>query len=204
MEESYTQIDRIYLNCHAIVAAPGPSLTEEVVEILRSVKHKYLIVGVGDSYKLIDFLDELYACDDRWWDIHGEKVVSMYPNLRTWAHSKNVKQYGGNQVKTINSKGFSEDSFAIHQGSNSGFQALNLVHSWGCTRILLVGYNMQKVAGRSHFFTDRHPDLNKASPYNNFVEAYNNIQPHIREKIINCTPDSALTAFRKSRLEDEL
>ena len=197
-------IPKLYENCQAIIAAPGPSLTPEVVEHLRSVKHKYAIIGVGDAYKLIDFMDEHYACDGKWWKFHGPKINKMRPGLSSWCHDEEGLNYGAKQVNTTKSKGFSTDPKIIHQGSNSGFQALNLAYHFGFVRMYLVGYNMQRVKNKTHFFTDREPSLAVESPYNKFVQNYNLIQADIRERIINCTPDSALTCFRKTHLKNVL
>ena len=56
-----SDIPRLYPEAHCIVAAPGPSLTADVVEKLRSVKDRYAIIGVGDTYRAIDFLDKRFC-----------------------------------------------------------------------------------------------------------------------------------------------
>jgi hypothetical protein len=81
-----SDIPRLYPEAHCIVAAPGPSLTADVVEKLRSVKDRYAIIGVGDTYRAIDFLDEHYACDDRWWKVHGPTINQTRPGLRSWCY----------------------------------------------------------------------------------------------------------------------
>ena len=199
------KIPPIYKGVHAIVAAPGPSLTPDVVNTLREVKNKYAIFGVGDVYKVIDFLDEHYACDARWWNVHGEKLNSMYPNLSMWCHDSDGEKYGAKRVHGVGSAGFSTNPSLIHYGSNSGYQMLNLAYLWGCTKMILVGYNMKKVGSKSHFFTGkREGNLQVNSPYSSFAAKYNTIQKDIRDMIINCTPDSALTAFRVEDLDEEL
>ena len=199
------KIPRIYKGVEAIIAAPGPSLTPEVVNALREVRDRYAIFGVGDVYKVIDFLDEHYACDARWWNIHGDKINSMYPKLSMWCHDSDGEKYGAKKVNGIGSPGFSTNPSLIHYGSNSGYQLLNLAYLWGCTKMILVGYNMKKVGSQSHFFTGpREGNLQVNSPYPVFAKKYNTIQKEIRDMIINCTPDSALTCFEKQRLEEFL
>lgn len=196
------KINPYYKGCQAIIAAPGPSLTEEVVDILRENKDRYAIFGVGDSYRLIDFFDEFYACDARWWEVHGEDVKKALPNTRKWCYDLEGTKYGALKIEGKHAHGFSVSPSHIHFGSNSGYQMLNLAYLWGCAKILLVGYNMQKVGNKSHFFDDRHPSLSKASPYNIFTQKYDSIQPDIKAKVINCTPNSALKAFRKANLKE--
>ena len=197
-------IPELYKGVHASVACPGPSLTPEVVEQMRAVKDRYLIVGVGDSYKLIDFMDELYACDARWWKVHGEKVKRLRPDVNLWTHDEEGINFGACKVQGHHKPGFSTTPNAIHFGSNSGFQALNLCYLWGVSKMILVGYNMQRVGSKTHFFTGRDPSLKIESPYGSFVKQYDLIQKNIKDIIVNCTPDSALTCFRKNTLENEL
>lgn len=192
-----------YKGCNAILAAPGPSLTKEVVEIIREHKNRYAIFGVGDAYRQIDFLDELYACDSRWWKVHGKEVQEI-KRTRKWCYDPEGIQYGAIKIDGRHDNGFSRDPNHIHFGSNSGYQALNLAYLWGCSKIILVGYNMQRVNNKSHFFEGRDPSLITNSPYNVFVKKFNTIQPDIRSKVINCTPNSALTMFKKSDLLSEL
>lgn len=198
------KIPRLYEGAHAIVAAPGPSLTPEVVEKLREVKDRYAIIGVGDAYRIIDFLDEHYACDARWWKVHGTEVNRLRPNLRSWCHDEEGTKYGALQIHGKGDPGFSTNPAIIHYGANSGYQTLNLCYLWGFSKMILVGYNMKRVNNQSHFFKDRHKSLSLDSPYTRFVKNYETIQKDIRDKIINCTPDSALTAFKKQSLEDTL
>jgi len=193
-----------YKGAHAIVAAPGPSLTEEVVEQLRAVKDRYAIIGVGDAYRRIDFLDELYACDAKWWKVHGPRIHELKPTFRSWCYDEEGIKWGAIKVEGRTGAGFSTDNSKIHFGSNSGYQTLNLCYHWGFSKILLVGFNMRQVGGKTHFFEGRDASLSTLSPYNKFVQAFNSIQKDIAAKIVNCTPDSALTVFDKSDLEKEL
>jgi len=81
---------------------------------------------------------------------------------------------------------------------------LNIAFLMGCSRFLLVGYNMQKIGGVRHFFGE-HPDgLSKNSIYHKFLYAFDSIEEPIRNIVVNCTPDSALTTFRKGNLKEEL
>lgn len=207
MKKGYVvnRIDPIYKGCHAIVAAPGPSLTPEVVEKLREVKDRYLIVGVGDTYRCIDFLDEHYACDARWWKVHGPKILNLSYKFSSWCYDDEGMQYGAKKIEGKGDKGFSKDRRLIHFGQNSGFQALNLCYLWGISRMILVGFNMQKVENKSHFFgNEREGNLAINSPYNRFAQNFFDIEHGIKKTIVNCTTDSALTAFRVEDLDEEL
>ena len=63
---------------------------------------------------------------------------------------------------------------------------------------------MQKIEDRSHFFGEHPPELKRKSPYNKFVEAFKTIQTPVKEKIINCTKNSALDFFTYKELNEYL
>ena len=197
-------IPKLYPNCEAILMAPGPSLTKEVVEKVRSVRDRYVIIGVGDSYKIVDFLDEHYACDARWWNVHGEKINELRPGLSSWCHDDDGRKWGAKQVTGKGKAGLSTDPKLIHHGSNSGYQTINLAYLWGCTKMILVGYNMMKVDGKAHFFGQREEGLQMNSPYPSFASKFTSIQQEIKDTIVNCTHPTGLKAFRISTLEEEL
>ena len=50
--------------------------------------------------------------------------------------------WGINQLKSVAQPGLSRTQGVIHQGKNSGYQALNLAYLLGAKRILLLGYDM--------------------------------------------------------------
>lgn len=199
-------IKQRFKNKPAILIATGPSLTEEVVEVIRKYKDDYVIFGCNDTYRLVDFLDIHYACDKKWWDHHGHKFREKFPELESWTQSKeSAQKYGLNLVEGEHRPRLSTDPTKIHWGSNSGFQQLNLAFLMGCSKFILVGYNMRRDGkNKSHFFGDHPGNLKSSSPYPKFIEAFNLIQKEIKPFIVNCTPESALGMFRKNDLEAEL
>ncbi|MFZ8934900.1 MAG: hypothetical protein ACO2ZP_13485 [Bacteriovoracaceae bacterium] len=185
--------------------ASGPSLTEEVIEIIRPYKDRFIIFGCNDVYKVVDYLDVHYACDTAWWNTWGEHFKATRPNLESWTQcGPSAEKYNVNYIAGKNNKGLSLNPELIHYGSNSGYQQLNLAFLTGCAQFILVGYNMKKSAGKSHFFGDHPANLKKNSPYSRFVDAFNEIQPEIKNLIINCTPNSALKVFQENSLEKVL
>jgi len=177
----------------------------ESIPVVEKYKDDYIIFGCNDSYKVIPWLDEHYACDDAWWSENGQDFRNKYPNLSSWTQSKvGAENWHINHIPGVHRSGLSLDSDLIHFGSNSGYQLLNLAFLMGCNKFILVGYNMQKVNGKSHFFGDHPGGLNKKSPYPKFLQAFDRVQPQIKKLIVNCTPQSALMCFKNNDLEKEL
>lgn len=217
-----------WLGSTVIVAATGPSLTEDVAaKCIASGLHT---VAVNDAYLLFPNADILYACDAAWWDHHegvpkfrGERWSSHNPDPDSKAGSKPIddkleaaKRWGLNLIRGEIRPGFSFDSHCIHYGGNSGFQAINIAIHLGAARIILVGFNMRngsKPTGRGrgsetiyHFFgPHRGPKLRNNDPLT-FVPQFNEAARRMngRVEIINCTPDSALRCFPWMDLERAL
>lgn len=194
-----------YPNKKFILCATGPGLTEKVIETIRPYKDDYVIFGINDSYRVIDFLHEHYACDGKWWRQWGDDFRQVCPELSSWTQDAQMaQQYKLQHSPGKHNKGFSLESNLIHFGSNSGYQALNIAYLMGGCKFILVGYNMQAVDNKKHFFGDHPPGLNSNSPYPSFVKNFDTIQPEIKQLVINCTPNSALTCFEKADLAETL
>jgi hypothetical protein len=176
-----------------IVAAPGPSLTLEVAEACRGDR----VIAVNDAYRRLPFADVLYACDARWWGVHGH--CAGFAGEKWSSHSrdnqklKEADRYGLTLVTGCNRKGFSLDPDQIHYGGNSGFQAVNLAILFGAYRIVLIGCDMHG----SHFFGPHPTPLRNTSRFDQYIQKFGDaakmLPSHI--KIVNATPDSALMCF---------
>lgn len=198
-----------------IVAATGPSLTEEVADAVAAYQRTAHVIAVNDAYRRLPFADLLYAGDRDWWDLHegcpdfqGEKWIAHEPK-----HNNNLDvaaKYGLALVggpRAIDAPGFSLDPKRIHYGNCSGFQAINLAILFGASPIMLVGFDMRTPTPGSghprHFFGDHAiPSMNLSTYehfHQSFIVAARMLPPHIR--IVNCTPGSALRCFPSMPLE---
>jgi len=199
----------LYPNETAICFATGPSLTAEDIELVRPYHEKGMVrtFGCNDSYKVVDFLDVHYACDVYWWEHHGMNCLkTLPPTCHVWTQSQQMAiTFKLNHIPGRHEPAFCvKDSGFIHYGDNSGFQLLNLAYHYGIRKFILLGYNMGLVNHKRHFFGDHPGRMNKESPYEKFIIAYNLIQPDIKSVIINCTTNSALNCFKTSTLKEEL
>lgn len=203
------RIPSCYPNRAAVLFATGPGLTPESVELIRPyhASGKVVAFGCNDSYRLVDYLDVHYACDGPWWKIHKDKVFQkLPPDCQVWTQDKKTAQdLSINLILGKHQNGLDlEQRDNIYFGSNSGYQLLNIAYHYGIRKFLLVGYNMGVVDHKTHFFGDHPQGLAKTSPYKKFIENYGTIQQEVKDMVINCTPNSALTCFNKLDLEEAL
>lgn len=113
-----------------------------------------------------------------------------------------AQERGIEAVEGIDSRGLGRKK--LHFNSNSGAQAINLAYLYGATQIILLGYNMQPVAGQRHFFGD-HPETLHNGNYFEYAKRFTRLADDLRDEgvdVINCTKDSALTQFRFAELDD--
>lgn len=124
-------------------------------------------------------------------------------DIEKWTQdAQAAKQYGLNIIASENGDGFSRKNY-IHQGGNSGFQAVNLAILFGAKEIALLGYDMQITDNKRHFFGDHEGKMNKPSPYEKWVVAFENAAKYLHDvHIVNCTRKTALTCFEMKNIED--
>jgi hypothetical protein len=186
-----------------VVAAPG--LTEDVAEACCG----FPAVVVNNAWQRLPSADVLFACDSAWWHFH--RGVPAFEGEKWSSHgTSNDKHdvwraYGIHVIGGKHGTEFSTTPGVIHYGSNSGFQAINLAIQFGAPRIVLVGFNMQKVGGLSHFHGDHPKGLRNADPVRfltYFRQAAKKMPAGVT--IINATPDSLLSCFPQMDLVEAL
>jgi len=192
-----------------VLVASGPSLTQEQVDQCRG---KAQIVVINDNYKIAPFADHLYACDQTWWLWHEDDPELLAFKGKKWTQTSSWddeirkrirKKHDLTFIQSKAEPGLSTDPNIIHQGSNSGYQAINLAYHLGAKKILLIGYDMQRTNDKAHWFGD-HPDKGQTN-YSKFTKYYNTLaKQDLDVEIINCTTQTALTCFPRKELKDVL
>jgi hypothetical protein len=188
-----------------VVAAPGPSLTEEVAELCRGER----VIAVNDAYRLLPWAEVKYACDAQWWEIHSCNVLSGEKWTSHSLSPKNDKRgmsAGFHIIEGRDGVGFSRDPAVIHYASNSGFQAVNLALLFGADSIVLVGFDMREVGGKTHFFGNHKTPLRDGHQFGPWIRKFADAAARLgpAPRIINATPGSALTCFPMMPLAEAL
>ena len=141
-----------------------------------------------------------------WWDVH--QGVPDFGGERWTQDGDAARKWSLRHVPSVARPGLCLDGSRIHQGSNSGYQAINFAVLRGAARILLLGYDMRLgEGGKRHWFGDHPGGLNKASAYGQWIPLFRSMIPHLEAagvEVLNCTPGSALEAFPMARLADVL
>lgn len=189
-----------------VILAPGPSLTARDAALARA---KARTIAVGDAWRLAPDADVLYHADAPWWDEY--QGVPAFRGER-WTQDKvwgldSARRWGLRVVCSELRDGISFDPACIHQGYNSGFQALNLAVLFGAVRIVLLGFDMQAKNGKQHFHGNHPPSLNRNSPYPMFIAAFSDAAPQLQQagiEVINASRETALECFPRRPLAEVL
>ena len=192
------KVEPIWADTTAIVAASGPSLTPQVAALVRA--SSAFVIAVNDAFRMLPSADVLYAADLAWWQMHDDTRAfegerwSSHSTDQGFADDKSDSALGLYLVAARAGAGFSSNAQYVHYGEtpHSGFQAVNLALLFGARRVILVGFDMRRVGGRSHFFGEHPRGLRRDSDYAGFIAAYS---PHPR--VLNATPGSALDCFER-------
>ena len=124
----------------------------------------------------------------------------MFDGLKVTQDQRAADEFSLLRVPSVDEPGLSASPLRIHQGGNSGYQALNLAVLLGSERIILLGYDMH--GGHWH---GRHGGrLNNPEPGNfaRWIAAFRTVRAPV--PVINCTPGSALDVFPLANLETVL
>lgn len=104
--------------------------------------------------------------------------------------------------------GLSFDPERTVSGSNSGYQAINIAVHFGGVRVLLLAYDMKwGPKGKIHHHEDhkgRNPGQDNLARW---ATIFNKMIPDLKKagvEVINCSRETAITAFPRARLEDVL
>lgn len=114
-------------------------------------------------------------------------------------------RYGINRIEGKHADGLGRD--AIHYGGNSGYQAINLAYLLGAARIVLLGYDMGKTGGKSHWHGDHPGDLNQQLPIHLWLSKFPTLADDLKREgvsVANATRETALDCFDRLSLEQAL
>ncbi len=193
-----------------VCIASGPSLTLKQVEIARQAQRagRCRVIVVNDNYRIANFADVLYACDERWWDLHFAAIHASQFRGQLWTCNRLAhRKYGITHIHARNAAGLSMWPGVLHHGTNSGYQAIGLAHQFGAARVLLLGYDMQQTDGKTHWFGEHPSGLNNAQGIAKWAKQFVALAEQLTiagVEVINCTAQSALRCFPRRSIEEVL
>lgn len=192
-----------------ILAAGGPSLSLSQVRAIgiARARDEIRVVAINDAVYPCFFADLLYSCDREWWDAH-DGVPGFEGRRVTLHHGRSEPYAGADWLTATGPEGFEPDPGGLRTAGMSGYQALNLCTHLGARKVLLVGYDCK--GGTADHWFGKHPDECRREimrPFEKRAHHFDKIAGPLAERgidVVNCTPGSAITAFRRGDLMAEL
>lgn len=210
----------------AIVAGTGPSLTPESIDLCNQARQagKVRIFAANRAHELFD-TDVMHACNAAFyplWDhlLKGKNFDKWTTNLTTSTIPAPTPGTVSSDVRYISTRwddGLSSDPSYICAHHGTGPMLVNIAYLYGCTRLLLIGWDMRypgKVSDREYNQPRRYLGEDKLTllgwprtgPNGErplLIKEMKTINPsEYGIEIINCTPGSALTHFPMRSLTD--
>lgn len=195
-------VPRIWPGETVVCMATGPSLIVEDVEYCRG---RARVVAINDAYRLAPWADVLYAGDKKWWTWH--KGAPGFSGLKYTLRREVSKAFPDVVcLKVGGMKGIDDRPEYLRTGANSGFVALNLAVHLGASRIVLLGYDMQRGPNDEGHWFGEHPNKSR-SDYDRFLKFFPSVVDPLARlgvEVVNCTRETALTVFPRVALREAL
>lgn len=110
-----------------------------------------------------------------------------------------------NRIGSENRPGLGREG-VIHQGGNSGYQAINLAYLWGARAIVLLGMDCGAgVRGEAHWFGQHPTGLSQHQPFEVWRTKFPMLAADLAAEgvpVLNCSRQTALDCFPRHTLEN--
>ena len=182
---------RIWPGSTVYILGGGPSLLNNDLTLI----HKERCIGVNNSVFLGDWVDICWFGDVKWWNWHKARlrdykglIVTCNMKMRKWKRMKTLSR-GKPQ-------GIDERATHVSWNRNSGASAINLAYHFGASRVVLLGFDMQRVNDKKNWHDD-HKEK-RHDPFPRHLRPFGQIARDAMSldlEIINATPGSAIKQF---------
>jgi hypothetical protein len=135
----------------------------------------------------------LFAIDAKWWERYLPEVRADFPGALF-----STNDFPGQRITRLNKP--------YRAFGNSGAGAIALAVKAGASRVILLGYDCQKTGGQVHHHGDHPQGLGNAGSMPQWPEKFARLAASLPEgvEVINCSRETALTAFPRGELESAL
>jgi len=190
---------------------------------LVSIHGKH-VIGINAAYLIGDWIDMVFF-GDRGFFVANRKQLAEFPGLKvTCCPGISAHQYDLDHIKYLQkdrkrTKGISRNSSMVSWNANSGAAAISVAVHAGVTRIVLLGFDMKLGEGDVQHWHNlykkdapprkrRNNKPNKAGlPFHRHLLGFPVIAKDAHQmgiEILNASPDSAITDFRKCTVKELL
>lgn len=185
----------------AVCIASGPSLTAEDVDLVicwrAQEPDRRLIIVTNTSFRICPTADAVFGMDERFWKHYGEEVVREF-------HGKRYSASRGDAAARYAESLIGRSGFQAF--GNSGAGALMLARYLKCSRIVMLGYDCQKLDGEARHWHGDHPaPMSNAASMKSWPMQFARAARHLTKvEVVNASRRTALKCFKRASLESAL
>lgn len=192
----------IFAGATVFILGGGPSLCGFDFSRLAGRR----VIAVNEAIKHYPAADLLYFWDDTWF-IKNRALVHYRQGLTaTGSRMAAASQPRMCRIDIQAAAPLQRGAQAVRKGRSSGHTAVALAVACGAARVVLLGYDMRLVEGRSHFH-DAYAARDQERMSGEWLPAFAGWHAEalaVGCEIVNATPGSALTEFPAVDLDAEL
>jgi hypothetical protein len=200
----------------AIVCGTGPSITPEIIKTVDDSGHR--VFGANRAWEIFN-CDVVHGCNYQFWDHYWPQIQEQSFDKWTTRPQLEGKYPGLEYIEERWEDGLSKEQHWIAAHHGTGPQLVNIAYLYGCTRLLLVGWDMRfngktgvKTFARRRYLDEDPLTLNHWPIYTGpdgellaLIKEMETIKPaDYGIEIINCTPGSAMKCFPMGDLNEEI
>lgn len=139
--------------------------------------------------------------------MYARDIIGKFPG-ELWTVSEGARdEFGLYWKRCGRTAGFNTQEDTINGGGNSGFQAIHLAATFGASRIALLGYDMQRTGGKTHWHGDHKGGLRNGKGFDSWVKQLGPLARDLEKmgvEVVNLTPTTAIRCFKKQTIEEFL
>lgn len=182
-----------------VCMASGPSLTKEDTRKImhwRQAAEDRAVIVTNTTFRLAPWADVLYAMDRRWWMVYMDEIKETFKGQLA-TNSGSMCRMGWKTVQSEVRK--------FKPYGNSGAAALSLALKCNARRVVLLGYDCKRIAGKVHHHGDHPKGLGNAKSMPNWPHQFGQLRRDFpKAEVLNASRDTDLKVFPLVRLEDIL
>ena len=183
------------------ILASGPSMTRADAVLVERSGCK--TITVNSTWRLHPRADAHYSSDEDWW-------VENLPDMRHQTFGEFWSGAPGRVAHDVRSCPYRKAAMGLHRapgaiawGGNSGYCAIGLAYQFGAAKIILLGFDQQG----DHWHEDHPLHVKRPANFPMWADRFATLARDCRKHgldVVNCSRETALTCFRRGRLEGEI
>ena len=152
------------------------------------------VIATNNAYQTCPNAEIVLFTDKRFWSTHRNKLLEHSGTIMTTARSLASKRI--QTLKITGTRGLDTHAGCVRSGNSTGYKAINLAVNLGAKSLFLLGFDMRRLNGRSHWHDGESTDRNLENMlryFGSLVRPLSELGVHV----INCSPESAIPFWDK-------